>query len=310
MGSSGEMTQGAGAVVMLLNDNPRLLAFDPKVTATSIKDEYDFYRPFGKETPIVHGQYSNLLYMIQVRKALEAYKKKVISTGLIKIKTDETILDHMDYINMHLPYSNMGKKALAYLVRHEWRQLPRWRKILQDIEMDEPIPKDPRGTIESVLGDEEFMAKDHEFTKLFTRTPEYQEIYESKLASSLIASTMIGNLYTASLYLGFRSSLEFEYKKGIDLEGKRIGFGSYGSGSSAMVFSGVVQPEYKEIVNSMDLELEIGNRKRLTWEEYEELHENKLSPEESMVNSKKEFILVDVQTEKENRGERRYVYND
>ena len=310
MGSSGEMTQGAGAVVMLLNDKPRLLAFDPRVTATSIKDEYDFYRPFGKETPIVHGQYSNLLYMIQVRKALESYKKKVISSGLIKIKTDETILDHMDYINMHLPYSNMGKKALAYLVRHEWRQLPRWKKILQDIDMDEPIPKDPRGTIESVLGDEEFMAKDHEFTKLFTRTPEYQEIYESKLSSSLVASTMIGNLYTASLYLGFRSSLEFEYKKGIDLEGKRIGFGSYGSGSSAMVFSGVVQPEYEEIVNKMDLELEIGNRKRLTWEEYEELHENKLSPEESMVNSKKEFILVDVQTEKENRGERRYVYND
>ena len=310
MGSSGEMTQGAGAVVMLLNDNPRLLAFDPRVTATSIKDEYDFYRPFGKETPIVHGQYSNLLYMIQVRKALESYKKKVISSGLIKIKTDETILDHMDYINMHLPYSNMGKKALAYLVRHEWRQLPRWKKILQDIEMDEPVPKDPRGTIESVLGDEEFMAKDHEFTKLFTRTSEYREIYESKLASSLIASTMIGNLYTASLYLGFRSSLEFEYKKGIDLEGKRIGFGSYGSGSSAMVFSGVVQSDYKEIVSEMNLEMEIGNRKRLTWEEYEELHENKLSPEESMVKSKKEFILVDVQTEKENRGERRYVYND
>ena len=310
LGSSGEMTQGAGAVVMLLNDKPRLLAFDPKVTATSIKDEYDFYRPFGKETPIVHGQYSNLLYMIQVKKALESYKKKVISSGLIKIKTDETILDHMDYINMHLPYSNMGKKALAYLVRHEWRQLPRWKKILQDIKMDEPIPKDPRGTIESVLGDEEFMAKDHEFTKLFTRTPEYQEIYESKLASSIVASTMIGNLYTASLYLGFRSSLEFEYKKGIDLEGKRIGFGSYGSGSSAMVFSGVVQPEYEEIVNKMNLEVEIGNRKRLTWEEYEELHENKLSPEESMVNSKKEFVLVDVQTGKENKGERRYVYND
>jgi hydroxymethylglutaryl-CoA synthase len=310
MGSSGEMTQGAGAVVMLLNDKPRLLAFDPKVTSTSIKDEYDFYRPFGKETPIVHGQYSNLLYMIQVRKALEAYKKKVLSTGLIKMGKDETILDHMDYINMHLPYSNMGKKALAYLVRHEWRQLPRWQKILNDIEMKEPIPKDPRGTIESVLGDSEFMAKDHEFTKLFTKTPEYQEIYESKLSSSLIASSMIGNLYTASLYLGFRSSLEFEYRKGIDLEGKRIGFGSYGSGSSAMVFSGIVQPDFKDIVSRMDLKAEIGNRRRLTWEEYEELHENKLSPEESMVHSNKEFVLVDVQTQKENKGERRYVFNE
>ncbi|MCA9828393.1 MAG: hydroxymethylglutaryl-CoA synthase family protein [Nitrosopumilus sp.] len=310
MGSSGEMTQGAGSVVMLLNDEPRLLEFDPKVTATSIKDEYDFYRPFGKETPIVHGQYSNLLYMIQVRKALEAYKKKVISSGLIRLKPDETILDHMDYINMHLPYSNMGKKALAYLVRHEWRQLPRWKKILEAIGMDEPRPKDPRGTIESVLADDEFMEKDHEFTKMFTKTKEYQEVYESKLSSSLIASSMIGNLYTASLYLGFRSSLEFEYQKGIDLAGKRVGFGSYGSGSSAMVFSGVIQPEYEQIVKNMNLEVEIGERRRLTWKEYEELHENKLSPEESMLHAKKEFVLVDVQTKTETRGERRYVFNE
>ena len=310
MGTSGEMTQGAGAVAMLLNDEPRLLSFDPKVTSTSIKDEYDFYRPFGKETPIVHGQYSNLLYMIQVRKALEAYKKKVISTGLIKMEPGETILDHIDYLNMHLPYSNMGKKALAYLVRHEWRQLPRWRKIIQSIGMEEPIPKDPRGTIESVLGDQEFMAKDHEFTKAFTRTQEYQEVYESKLASSLIASKMIGNLYTASLYLGFRSSLEFEYQKGIDLDGKRVGFGSYGSGSSAMVFSGVIQEEYKEIVKNMNLESEIGNRKKLTLGEYEELHENKLLPEESLLNPKHEFVLIDVKTDKESRGERRYVFNE
>ncbi|MCJ8306973.1 MAG: 3-hydroxy-3-methylglutaryl-CoA synthase [Nitrosopumilus sp.] len=310
MGSSGEMTQGAGSVVMLLNDKPRLLEFDPKVTATSIKDEYDFYRPFGKETPIVHGQYSNMLYMIQVRKALEAYKKKVIKTGLIKMESGDTILDHMDYINMHLPYSNMGKKALAYLVRHEWRQLPRWKRILKEIGMEEPVPKDPRGTIESVLGDQEFMTKDHEFTKLFTKTQEYQEVYEAKLSSSLIASTMIGNLYTASLYLGFRSSLEFEYQKGVDLLGKRVGFGSYGSGSSAMVFSGVIQPGFEEVVKNMNLESELGDRRRLTLDEYEDLHENKLTPENSMIHSKKEFVLVDVKTDEESRGERRYVFNE
>ena len=150
----------------------------------------------------------------------------------------------------------------------------------------------------------------NEFTKLFSKTPEYQEVYESKLSSSLIASSMIGNLYTASLYLGFRSSLEFEYQKGIDLEGKRVGFGSYGSGSSAMVFSGVVQPEYKEMVKNMNLETEIGERKKLTWEEYEELHENKLSPDESMVDTKREFVLVDVKTETESKGERRYIFNE
>jgi hydroxymethylglutaryl-CoA synthase len=176
--------------------------------------------------------------------------------------------------------------------------------------MDEPNPKDPRGTIESVLADSEFMAKDHEFTKLLTKTEEFQDIYESKIASSLIASKMIGNLYTASLYLGFRSALEFEFQKGVELEGKRFGFGSYGSGSSAMVFSGVIQPQYKEIVRDMNLEAEIGPRKKLTLKEYEELHENKRGPDKSILDSKEEFILVDVKTVPESKGERRYLFNE
>jgi len=310
LGSSGEVTQGAGAIAMLLNDNPRLLSFEPKVTATSIKNEYDFYRPFGKETPIVHGQYSNLLYLIQVKNALIDYKRKVKKTGLIKLKDGETILDHVDYLNMHLPYSNMGKKALAYLVRHEWRDLPRWKKIIEEIGMEEPIPKDPRGTIESVLEDSEFMANDHQFTKLFTSTEIYAELYESKLASSLIASKMIGNLYTASLYLGFRSSLEFEYQKGVDLEGKRVGFCSYGSGASAMIFSGVIQPEYDQVVKDMNLEAELGPRTKLSLDEYEELHENKRTYEENIRSANKEFVIVDVKTSAESRGERHYAFVD
>jgi len=310
LGSSGEVTQGAGAIAMLLNDKPRLLSFDPKVTSTSIKNEYDFYRPFGKETPIVHGQYSNLLYLIQVKNALIDYKKKVKETGLIKLKEGETILDHVDYLNMHLPYSNMGKKALAYLVRHEWRSLPRWKKIIEEIGMEEPIPKDPRGTIESVLEDAEFMAKDHQFTKLFTNTEKYVELYESKLASSLIASKMIGNLYTASLYLGFRSSLEFEYQNGVDLNEKRVGFCSYGSGASAMIFSGVIQPEYEQVVKDMNLEAEIGPRTKLSLDEYEELHENKRTYEENIRSANKEFVIVDVKTSTESKGERHYAFVD
>jgi len=310
LGSSGEVTQGAGAIAMLLNENPRLLSFDPKVTSTSIKNEYDFYRPFGKETPIVHGQYSNLLYLIQVKNALIDYKRKVKETGLIKLKDGETILDHVDYLNMHLPYSNMGKKALAYLVRHEWRDLPRWKKIIEEIGMEEPIPKDPRGTIESVLEDAEFMANDHQFTKLFTSTEIYAELYESKLASSLIASKMIGNLYTASLYLGFRSSLEFEYQKGVDMNGKRVGFCSYGSGASAMIFSGVIQPEYEQVVKDMNLEAELGPRTKLSLDEYEELHENKRTYEENIRSANKEFVIVDVKTSAESKGERHYAFVD
>ena len=155
------------------------------------------------------------------------------------------------------------------------------------------------------------MTKDHEFTKRFAKTDEYQEVYENKVASSLIASKMIGNLYTASLYLGFRSCLEFEYQKGIDLNQKRFGFASYGSGSSAMVFSGVIQPEYEAIVKDMNLEAEIGYRQKLSLDQYEQLHENKLTPEQSLLNTKREFVLEFVESKSsESRGERRYTFTE
>lgn len=306
LGSSGEVTQGAGAVAMLLNETPRILSFDPRVTATSIRDEYDFYRPFGKDTPIVRGQYSNMLYLIQVRKALEMYKAKTKATGLITPGPDESILDYIDYLNMHLPYSAMGRKALAYLVRHEWRNLPRWEGIISKMGMAEPTSNDEPGTIEAMLRNPEFLKRDGAFNRRLMDTLEFQDIYEQKLASSLVASKMIGNLYTASLYLGFRSSLEYEHRKGIDLAGKRVGFGSYGSGSSAMVFSGIIMDDYKDAVRNMHLQLDMDDRRKLTLDEYELLHKGKMSTDETVVPDSRGFVLSAVN---QTNGERSYTYN-
>ena len=292
IGSAGEYTQGAGAVALLIKDNPRLLAFDDKVTSTIIKNEYDFYRPFGKETPLVNGMYSNLLYLIQVRKALEAYKEKALKSGFIKLKKDESIIDYIDYINVHLPYKKMGEKALAYLLRHEWRNLSKWKDMISQIKQNEPVPKDPRGTIESILADTEFMKADEKFRKAFIKTNDFKETYDKKMSSSLEASTIIGNLYTASMYMGFRSLVEFEYIKGMDLYGKRVGFGSYGSGCSAMVFSGVFQENYKEIASRMDLDKEIGPRTKISISDYEKLHNNTKKYSEAFSNAENEFILV------------------
>ncbi|HJS82878.1 MAG TPA: hydroxymethylglutaryl-CoA synthase [Nitrososphaera sp.] len=292
IGSTGEYTQGAGAVALLIKENPRLMAFDQKVASTTIKNEYDFYRPFGKETPLVNGSYSNLLYLISVRKAFDSYKEKAIKTELIKLKDGESITDHIDFFAVHLPYRKMGEKALAYLLRHEWRHLPRWKNVVKEVGMAEPQPRDTRGTIESILADTEFMKADEQFRREFMQTSFYNEVYEKKMASSLEASAMIGNLYTASMYMGLRSLLEVEFKKGTELEGKRIGFGSYGSGSSAMVFSAIIQPEYEQVVKKMDIEQDIGPRQKLGMEEYERLHRNERAFSDSVIHAHKEFVLV------------------
>lgn len=311
VGSTGEYTQGAGAVAMLIKEDPRLLAFDAKVTSTTIKNEYDFYRPCGRETPLVNGTYSNLLYLIQVRKAFDSYKEKAIRTGLIRINDGESITDHIDFFTVHLPYRRMGEKALAYLLRHEWRTLPRWELVIKEIGFHEPVPRDPRGTIESILLDTVFMKADEQFRKSFMQTSFYNEVYEKKLSSSLEASGIIGNLYTASMYMGLRSLLEYENKKNHNIEGKRIGFGSYGSGSSAMVFSGVIQEAYKEIVRDMNLEEEIGFRTKLTMDEYQSLRGNQLTLSDSYVRAKDEFILVKIGgTTADKAGFREYCFCD
>ena len=76
-----------------------------------------------------------------------------------------------------------------------------------------------------------------------------------------------------------------------------------------MVFSGVIQPEHIKIVKEMNLEAEIGERQRLTLEDYEQLHENKRTPDQSILNAKKEFVLEHIENiSSDKRGERRYAF--
>jgi len=76
-----------------------------------------------------------------------------------------------------------------------------------------------------------------------------------------------------------------------------------------MVFSGVIQPQYAEIVKRMDLAGEIGPRTRLSLKEYEDIHENRRRPDQSVLEGEREFVLIDVKTSPDSRGERRYRFN-
>jgi hydroxymethylglutaryl-CoA synthase len=111
------------------------------------------------------------------------------------------------------------------------------------------------------------------------------------------------------MYMGLRSLLEVEFKKGTELDGNRIGFGSYGSGSSAMVFSAVIQPDYKEVVKRMDIEEDIGQRQKLGMEQYERLHRNEQTFNDSVIHAHKEFVLVKLGgTTADKAGFREYDY--
>ena len=61
-----------------------------------------------------------------------------------------------------------------------------------------------------------------------------------------------------------------------------------------MVFSGVIQPEYKSLVKNMNLEEEIGMRTKLSIEEYEEVHKNERKLNDCHLHGHKEFVLVKI----------------
>ena len=71
-GSSGEPTQGAGAVAILLTANPRLMTLT-EVSSYS-KNVYDFWKPWDKEFPIVDGVYSSQCYLEAVRNCFQEQK--------------------------------------------------------------------------------------------------------------------------------------------------------------------------------------------------------------------------------------------
>ncbi|WP_166986132.1 hydroxymethylglutaryl-CoA synthase [Canibacter zhoujuaniae] len=93
-------------------------------------------------------------------------------------------------------------------------------------------------------------------------------IDEQTVEPGLRYTTQFGNSYTASLYLGLLSLLHSD----ADLDGKRIGLYSYGSGATGEFFTGVVQPGYRRVIDSHYADAAINEREELSFEEYRALH--------------------------------------
>ncbi|MEU0009415.1 hydroxymethylglutaryl-CoA synthase [Streptomyces sp. NPDC006314] len=82
-------------------------------------------------------------------------------------------------------------------------------------------------------------------------------------------NSVIGNSYTASMYLGLAALLD----QADDLTGQAIGFLSYGSGSVAEFFAGTVVPGYREHLRTEAHREAIDRRKPVDYARYRELHE-------------------------------------
>ncbi len=103
--SSGEATQGASAIAMLVTADPTLLEIGT-VSGLFTEDIMDFWRPNHRRTPLVDGKYSALRYLGAL---VESWRDYQANGGLP--------YDGFAQFCYHLPFSRMGEKAHLRLAK-------------------------------------------------------------------------------------------------------------------------------------------------------------------------------------------------
>ena len=293
--STGEYTQGAGAVALLVSKDPRLMEVENNFSV-STKGVFDFFKPHRtvkkenigitnneawqgvleseieifKEQPVFDGQYSNDCYIERTTDAYFQFKK---------LKAEEGILyDSWKAIIMHLPYSFQARRMFAeiYAADH-----PELAKAYQK--------EDP-----------EYFSK----LKALSKSEEYRAFVAEKFAPAERASSLIGNMYTASMFMGMLSTLCDYNEKGEDLTGKTLGFIAYGSGAKSKVFEGKLVEGWEKIIEKQALFETLEKSESIDIETYHQLHKKEKTT--SVLSPQKEWILESIETEKPNLIGARY----
>lgn len=272
LASSGEYTQGGGAVALLISSKPDLLEIENNWGVAS-ESVFDFFKPrrsyhkddlkgapeaypdkieIFTDEPVFDGQYSNQCYQDRIKEAYHHYKE---------ITGQEKPFENWKYIIFHLPYAFHGKRVFTEIYSLE------------------------NGLSYETTDEQKAVAKSENYLKLIN----------DKIEKTQRASSEIGNMYTASIFMAFLSALQTSFNENEDLSGKEIGFVGYGSGSKSKVFAGKVSTNWKKVIEKWNLFDRLNQRTGVNFETYEKLHRKQLK--ESVNANYKGFGLVSIEEE-------------
>jgi len=249
----GEATQGAGAVAMLISEDPDLVELSTEQGYGSA-DETDFLKP-QQQFPSVDGKRSVQVYLARMREAIEDYESQV---G--KIHPDDYVLGPF-----HTPFPGMVRKAAALAYRHFSRDTE------IEVSLAGEIGRQPRR--EAFDSDEAFRDAAAEYTDELTDTDTYRAWYDAVIDPTLDISREVGNWYTGSVHVARVAGMKHALENGQNLTGERMLVGSYGSGAQAEFHAETIRAGWAEEIGAMNLDEQIEDRYDLSFEEYEDVHD-------------------------------------
>ncbi len=318
LNSTGEYTQGGGAVAVLITNNPSIISFED-IWGVATKSEGDFFKPkrhfeknqlidelanalkdkyskseveslianmnsnfwsdenasynLHKEEPVFDGQFSNQCYSDRITEAFNHFNQQ----------KETNFLENWQHLIFHLPYAFHGRR----IVFNNWLQ---WLNETGNYDQ-----------LETEIGTS-FEDK-REWKKAAVKSKLYQDFVNQKIAPGELASSEIGNMYTASIFMSLLSLLSNAFDNSIELSGDQIGFIAYGSGSKSKVFQGKIEKNWKSRIQNIELFAYLNNRQKINIETYEVLHRGSLKNEVLATSAIK---LASIETAENVEGLRRY----
>ena len=249
-------TCGAGAVAVLIGRNAPLAFVDPRERATHASNVYDFYKPdHSVEYPTVDGALSQTCYYRALEDCYAKFCDRVDRLNRVVVedatKDNEYFhADAADFFVFHAPYNKLVQKSYGRMHFVDAR-----RKHARNI-MRGDCPEEKKDDAQDAGVGADITASTATGVGLFTELDLTRPIeetytdrtlegtlksvsklsYAKRLTDANAASKIVGNTYTASVFLGMASLVDQVGGRGELTPGKTVVVFSYGSGAIALTF--------------------------------------------------------------------------
>ena len=308
-GSSGEPTQGAGAVAMLLEEDPKLAVVDlPGSGSASDYRVMDFRKPMMRfcgqdrsqthqvqDFPVFNGKYSTTCYIDETLQALDdMYRKR-------DLKPIE-YLRSLKSVFMHRPYRRMPETgwAVSYLFAlsqgssEDRAELASYcyeagidAERLRTEMMSQP-------KVSTLASPERLQYEIYPLTmaalRVFRASRHYRVEVLDKLALGSDTMLDLGNLYTAALPAWLAAGFEQARDENRLQAGEEVLTLGYGSGDAAEVIPFYIADGWREATAAIGFSSVMDRAVDLNYEQYAQLHEGQI-PEGLVHVPQNEFVI-------------------
>jgi len=290
-GSSGEPTQGAGGVAMLLEQNPKMLEIDlQSIGSASSYRAVDFRKPVLRniirgtlnchfqDLPVFNGKYSTTCYLDETLYALDDMLER-----MNKEPTD--YYRELAAMFMHRPYHRMPETSFAMSYMFALGRDEEGREILKeqcdriDMDVDQLLAEmkstpDVLDLVRNGTIDEDVYPLCVSLLRDFRKSPEFAALVAAKMSLGSDIMKEIGNVYCAALPAWMAAGMEDAARRGADLAGGKVLAVGYGSGDAAEAIPMIVVGGWEKAAEKIGFEEALEGAQNLTRQQYESLHDS------------------------------------